>query len=329
MAYVRRHVHSILLHLSLIPLAICLFILLPNRGPWEHDVARSLRLGVSALRISLPVFLALEEGLFRRHGLDVQLRVYDTAQPMIDDLVLDRLDAAGFAAYPIVFLASQRARRPLRLVTSLIEDRQHRISYGLTRRGSGLRFPRDARGKKIGILPTVAYRRWLQAILESNGLDSQTVTVIPVEPPLQAQTLASGAVDFLFTNDPMATAMIQRGVADIADDGPPCATHLRDPFPFGTFVLSGALSEDRTDVAQRIVAALDEAIVRTNTDPTAARRAMAKYLRPEERAWVEYYPPSRYLTSSETSASTLTEEIDRERALGILERRPNVRSWSR
>src|SRR5208283_1233650 len=55
-----------------------------------------LMIGVSTLRISLPVFVAAEHGLFAKHGLDVELRRFETAQPLADELAAGRLDAGGY-----------------------------------------------------------------------------------------------------------------------------------------------------------------------------------------------------------------------------------------
>lgn len=294
-----------------------------DRGRPGHVV-----LGVSKLRISQPVFVAAERGLFARHGLDVELRVYETAQPLADDVMRGAVDAGGYVAYPIAFLASQHATRPPHAVTELVEDRDHRLSYVLARPGSGLRFPRDAGGRRIGILPTVAYRRWLDAILRAAGHDPASVTAIPVQPALQAQTLVEGGVDLLFTGDPMATAMLARGLAEIADDGAPCATRLGEPYHFGTFLLTGELVAERPDDAARLVAALDDAIEQMRAEPGAGPAAMAGYLRPEERAVVGRYPPTRFATSREVARDALAAEVARERALAIIDAAPRVEPWS-
>ena len=300
---------------------------------WGMEPARrasldEVSLGVSALRISLPLFLAAQRDLFTRHGLRVTLRTYPTAQPMVDDVTLGRIDAAGFAAWPIVLLASSRARVAPRAATALEEDEAHRVSYVLGPRGGRLRFPADAVGRRIGVLPTVAYRRWLPAVLRAAGVDPATVVVVPVEPALQAQTLARGGVDMMFTNDPMATAMIARGVAEVIDDGPPCATRLGSPFGFGTFVLAGAFAARSPGAAERLVDAVDEAILLARADPAAARAAMAPYLRPEERPFIDLYPPSRYRTSVEVR-DPVTAEIARARALGIVDREVTVLAFLR
>lgn len=284
--------------------------------------------GVSVLRISLPVFVAAEHGLFRKHGLDVTLRRYETAQPMLEEVIDGRIDAGGFVAYPIVTLASQNASRPPLVATALMEDADHRLSYALARHGSALRFPRDVRGKSIGILPTVAYRKWLEAILHAAGIAPDEVRIVPIAPALQAQVLAGGGVDFLFTNDPAATGMLVAGVADLVDDGPPCPRWLGSPFAFGTFALSRRLTEEQPEVAAALVAAIDDAIAEVNRDPAAAVAAMLPYLPPEERPAASHYPAAHYQSSTEAGPSVLDAELERELTLGILARRPGVATWS-
>ncbi|MEI8254210.1 MAG: ABC transporter substrate-binding protein [Deltaproteobacteria bacterium] len=289
--------------------------------------SRRLVVGASALRISLPVFVAARDGLFRAHGLDVEVRTYNTAQPMMDDVALGHIDAGGYVAYPIVFLASRRAARPPRVVTSLVEDRDHRLSYVLGRPGAGLHFPADARGKRIGILPTVAYRRWLIAILATVGITPEQVTIVPVEPALQNQMLRDNGIDMLFTNDPMATAILATNAGEIIDDGPPCSQRLGDPFAFGTFVMSGLFVEQSPDLARRLAEALSDAVARVRADPAGARRAMVGYIRPEEQPYVDRYPPSRYLDVPEFGPTQLAAEFAHNRQLGILTQDPSVQAW--
>ncbi len=284
-------------------------------------------LGVSALRISLPVFVAMHDSIFRAHGLDVELHPYPTAQPMMDDLALGRLDAAGYVAFPIALLASSRARMPLRVATTLVEDATHRLSYVLAARASGLHFPADAGGKRIGILPTVAYRRWLLALLAAAQVDIRSVTIVPLDPSFQADALRTHGVDLLFTNDPVATAILRSQVGEIVDDGPPCALRLGSPFVFGTFALGRDFVVQHPAVARRLVDALDEAIARIEGDQTSARHAMLPFVRPEDRASVDAYPPARYLPSSHLDARALGAEIQHERDLGILDRTPRVLAW--
>jgi NitT/TauT family transport system substrate-binding protein len=261
-------------------------------------------IGVSTLRISLPVFVAEQQGLFAKHGVDAEVRRYDTAQPLADELAAARIDAGGYVAFPILF--GPGAPPPnVRVVTAIVEDAGHPLSYLLVKKGSGLRGVPALRGRRIGILPTAAYRRWLEAILRQDGLRPEDVTIVPVAPPLEVDTLAGGGVDALFTGDPMATATIARGLAEPATDTPDVPRVLGEPFLFGTFALTEDFAKNHPTQARGLVDALDEAIALITADPAVGKAAMKPYVRETERPFVDRYPNARYLRSGEISAAQL------------------------
>jgi NitT/TauT family transport system substrate-binding protein len=174
-------------------------------------------IGVSTLRISLPVFVAEQHGLFVKHGIDAEVRRFDTAQPLADELGAARIDAGGYVAFPILFGPGAPPPR-VRVFTAIVEDAGHPLSYLLVKKGSGLRGVGALRGRRIGILPTAAYRRWLEAILRHDGLLPEDVSIVPLAPAQEVEALAGGGVDALFTGDPMATAALARGLAEQATD---------------------------------------------------------------------------------------------------------------
>jgi ABC-type nitrate/sulfonate/bicarbonate transport system substrate-binding protein len=287
----------------------------------------SITVGISALRISQPLFVASRERLFARRGLSVRVQSFATAQPLLDEVALGRIDVGGFVAWPIVLLGASRAPAPVHVATNMIEDDTHRVSYALAQRGSRLRFPRDLPGRRVGVLPTIAYRRWLVAIARAASVSPASFSIVPVDPSMQSAALASGAVDLLFTNDPMATAMIQRGVAEVVDDGPPCARRLSPSFSFATVAMSDGFVRRSPSATRRFVAALDDAIAAIQRDPSLARRAMTPFLREIDRPFVDHYPIGAYASSAQ-SARALADAVDSARRLQIFEGTPNVRAWS-
>lgn len=259
---------------------------------------RPVIIGVSALRISLPVFVASEHGLFARHGLDVELRRFDTAQPLPDELAAGRLDAGGYVAFPILFGPTAPAVR-LRVLTAVVEDTTHPLTWLLVRKGSGIHGTAALRGRRIGILPTVAYEQWLEAVLRHDGVEPGAPTILPIAPGLEIDALERGGIDALFTGDPMATAALARGVAEPATDTPDVPRVLGDPFLFGTFAVTEELATSRPEAARSLREALDEAIGILEADPSQGTHAMAAYVRDSERPFLERYPPTRFLRSNE------------------------------
>src|SRR4051812_31419489 len=114
-----------------------------------------LEIGYSALRISLPIFVAQERGIFAKHGLVVQLRRYDTAQPLMQALAEKKIDLGGYTALPISYSAIIRSHEKLVFITAMIEDHDHRISYLLRKKTPNGGLPliksiADLRGRRIG-----------------------------------------------------------------------------------------------------------------------------------------------------------------------------------
>lgn len=272
----------------------------------EHVVV-----GVSLLRISQPVFVASERGLFSKRGLDVELRRFDTAQPLADELAAGRIDAAGYVALPILF-SREGGPPPARVATAILEDDAHPLSLLLVKPESTWSSVSDLAGKTVGILPTLAYRQWLSAVLKHHQVDMATVTITPLAPQLQLEALANGGIDALFTGDPMASAGIARGVARPLSAGAVVPRALGEPFFFGTFAVSNALVSSRPQVAASLVAALDEAIALIAADEQVGRTALAKVVRESDRAWVARAPPTKYLSSASVQPEALDHALGRE-----------------
>ena len=266
-------------------------------------------IGVSTLRISLPVFVAEQHGLFAKHGIDAEVRRYDTAQPLANELGAGRIDAGGYVAFPILFGPGAPPPK-VRVFTAIVEDAAHPLSYLLVKKGSGLRGVNALRGRRIGILPTAAYRRWLEAILRHDGLKLEDVSIVPLAPSLEADALAGGGVDALFTGDPMATAALARGLAEPATDTPDVPRVLGDPFLFGTFAVTEDLALKHPEQARALADALDEAITMIAADPAVGTAAMKPYVREAERPFVDRYPAARYLRSGEISAAQLDRALE-------------------
>lgn len=266
-------------------------------------------IGVSTLRISLPVFVAEQHGLFVKHGIDAEVRRFDTAQPLADELGAARIDAGGYVAFPILFGPGAPPPR-VRVFTAVVEDAGHPLSYLLVKKGGGLRGVAALRGRRIGILPTAAYRRWLEAILRHDGLRPEDVSIVALAPSLEVDALAGGGADALFTGDPMATAALARGLAEPATDTPDVPRVLGDPFLFGTFAVTEEFAQKHPAQTRALAAALDEAIAMLSADPAVGTAAMKPYVRESERPFVDRYPAARYLRSGEISAAQLDRALE-------------------
>lgn len=271
-----------------------------------------VRVGYPVLRISLPVFIAKEKGFFDKHGVNVELVRFDTAQPMMDALVGGSLDVGGYCALPITFSAMVRSKTPLVFISAMMEDDQHPISILLVKKDSGLKSINDLEGKRIGILPTRAYEVWLKQVLAANGVDPTSVVIQQIPPPQQAAALASGSVDALFTNDPASTAAQALGAGENLLPGRAIVpeTTAIQPFYFGSFNITKSFADAHPDTVRRISLALDEAIDFLIQKPDEAKKTMETYLPKEQHALIAKFPDSLFKKTNDTKQSHLDAMLD-------------------
>ena len=83
--------------------------------------------------------MAHEKKIFQKHGLDVRLKVYDTAQPLMQALVEGKVDVAGYTALPITFNGMLRSDKKLYFLTTMIEDSRppDQLSFAIEDPGRG------------------------------------------------------------------------------------------------------------------------------------------------------------------------------------------------
>lgn len=288
-----------------------------------------LVIGYSRLRISLPLFVAQQNGIFAKHGLKVQLLEYDTAQPLMQALVEGKIAVGGYTAFPITFNGMLRSGKKLIFLTLLVEDQKHRLSYLLRRKvqepqHQSINNIADLKGKRVGILPTIAYKAWLAAILRFNGVNPADVAAQPIEPELEVQALSSGGVDALFTGDPAATVAIAKGVGEFISNKVEVPEVFGEPFPFGSFNVSKDWADSHPELLERLVAALNEAIIFVNTHPADAKQNMKPYMPDAFKPYVDLFPDARYLTTDESDEKILLDEAKRELDIGIIKQPMNL-----
>lgn len=284
------------------------------------ETSTDVKIGYSALRISLPIFVAAQKGFFSKEGLNVTLERFDTAQPMMESLVAGNIQMAGYTALPITYSAMLRSRTPLYFTTALLEDQHHRLSYLIvpSQAPKGFKLS-DLKGKRIGILPTVAYKVWLEEILKAGHVLPQDVSIVQINPALSVSALQSGQVDALFTNDPAATTILRKGVGRLLSEKVELPSIFGEPFLFGSFNIRKDFADQNLDVSKKIIRALDRSIQFVMTHEKEAKEIMKQYLPDPQKPFVDYYPNAFYQKSTQTNPLQFQRAADQYRKLGIID----------
>jgi len=265
-----------------------------------------LTIGYSELKISLPLLVAYEEKLFLKYKLDnIELRAYSNAQSLMDDLSSHKIHLGGYTALPIAFSAMGKTK--LLFIGGIYESDEYPISFLLVRKENNeINSIEDLKGKKIGILPTKAYRIWIETILKKEGLSLSDIAIIDVENEKHEEYLKSKEIDALFTNDPMASNIIAEGIGVRLSEKAlvPHATGIH-PFYFGSFNITSQFAKNNTDIVRKITLALDEAILIIAKNPYIVEKSLTKYLH-MSKEFIETLTNTNFKTSKNVSNNDLS-----------------------
>lgn len=303
---------------------ILLFVSCDNSKQTNNGGLKEVEIGYSRLRISLPVFVAKEKGIFEKNGIDAKLTMFETAQPLMQALVAGKIDVGGYTALPITYNGMIRSKKELYFVTTMEEDSLHRISYLLRKKrengqSAEIGSIEDLKGKTIGILPTSAYKAWISEILRANGVDPEKDVVIQqIAPPQQLQALKSGGVDALFTNDPAATTALVSGVAESINNFVEVPKYIMSPFPFGSFNVSKEWGDQNPELFLGIIKSLNEAIDYIESHQKDAKLSMQPYLPEQFKDDVLKYPDVEYDRTDESDDAVYIEIAKRYFQMGII-----------
>lgn len=162
---------------------------------WAAAVrAEPIRIAYSGVSASgTPVWLAKEEGIFAKHGLEADLVAVRSAPIQVSALVSNEVQFVRGSASSMLSAAAQGAK--LKIIMSLFAER---ASYDFLV-GPSITKPSDLRGKKVGVQDFSGLLWSLTMLsLREMGLDPQrdNISIQAIgDSTVIAQSLASGIID--------------------------------------------------------------------------------------------------------------------------------------
>ena len=145
------------------------------------------------------MYIAEDRGFFSDNGLAVTVREYDPPSLAIRDVAAGKLDLAGSSEYPVVLNVFAG---PNFSIIARYDATQ--TVYLTARKDRGIANISDLRGKKIGVPKGTIAEFYLSRFLTLNGMDTQEVMTVDVQPPQFADAIGSGKIDALICWQPHA-----------------------------------------------------------------------------------------------------------------------------
>ena len=217
-------------------------------APVRAEPIRVAYSGVSAA--GTPLWLAKEEGIFAKHGLEADLVTVRSAPLQVTALVSNEVQFVRGSASSMLTAAAQGAK--LKILFSLFAER---ASYDFLVAPS-ITNPRDLRGKKIGVQDFSGLLRSLTMLsLREMGLDPQrdNINIQAIgDSTVIAQSLATGIIDAAALDKLQSVRLQGRGIKVLYDLS-------RIPFPSSPFMSADAYIQKNPQAIENFIKALIEA----------------------------------------------------------------------
>jgi ABC-type nitrate/sulfonate/bicarbonate transport system substrate-binding protein len=257
------------LRMGLLKLLVFLVIAGIANPAWAQET-KKIRFAVSVPPHYLPIWLAKDQGLFSKYGLDVEVIWIRSGAVATLGIVSGQLQLSAAGAESVVAARAQGADIEL-LACPLDAD----LVYFIAR--PEIKSPEQLKGKATGVTRLgTSIHFYMRAALKHLGLDPEkdmTILQLGTGPDIAA-ALESGRIAgaaFAYRN---ALPFLQRGWPVLVD-----LTKIGLKYPPSCVVSSRSFVRANPDTVDRFMKAYTEAIHVIKTNPALAKRVYAKEYR--------------------------------------------------
>ncbi|MBI4587699.1 MAG: aliphatic sulfonate ABC transporter substrate-binding protein [Candidatus Rokubacteria bacterium] len=163
---------------------------------------------LSTISMAPAPLTAVSNGLFAKHGLNVEMRWFLTGPEIIQSLGAGELDIGIVGNAPAI--SALAAGVPLKIV-SVGMGGGARESL-LVRVNDPAQRLEDLKGRKVGLVAGSDAEMFLRTQLKARGLKFQDVTIINVKPTEQPAALQLGQVDAVYAWEPTPALIVVKGI---------------------------------------------------------------------------------------------------------------------
>ena len=249
-----------------------------------------IQIGCTATSDCASAMLAVDEGIFRKHGLDVEMVLIGINSNIPAAIISGSIQIGG----PTSTTFLQAADGGLDLVAVSGASVMNRVSNqaiaAFVRNGVSITEPKDFVGKKVGApglgaFLHVLFVKWLV----EKGVDPKAVNFVEVTFPTMADIIKSGGVDVVLTAEPFVTRMTNAAIGTV---GVRYAAELARTEPIIFYAAARDWAETNPDTVKKFRDAIAEAAPIVNSDRDKASASIAKFTK-QPLELVKANPPNQ------------------------------------
>jgi NitT/TauT family transport system substrate-binding protein len=261
------------------------------------EAAPELRIAVSHTPMSLPLYVAQENGYFAAEGIEVRWTDCLGGHRCLQGVFDGQQDLATASELPVMFNAFGRTDHAI-IATFVSTADDLKL---VTRPDSGVSAPADLAGKKLGAVAGTSSQYFLDLYLLGAGVDPRGLQIVPLQPEQTLDALRSGRVDAVAIWEPYAYLALQGlgpGAKVVATGGGYIET-------FNLVARTSLLDERAADLA-RLLRAVERAEQFIEQRPADAKGILRRRLQLDQRFIDWVWPGLAYrLTLDQSLISTM------------------------
>src|SRR5256885_5180260 len=163
----------------------------------------------------LPMVVGVEKGFFKKHGVDVHLKVVNTGSDMVAAMQKREVQIGDMSV--TTFLKARHGGDPFRVI-GIIQNDATRSNADeplaiVARKDSGIRPGNieDLKGKRVGLAQAQTSDEYFKMVLSRRGMKYEDVTIVNImAPPALAPALKDGKVDAVVSWEPFNSVVLEQ-----------------------------------------------------------------------------------------------------------------------
>ena len=223
-----------------------------------------------------PGFIAVDDGLFKKRGLDVEFKLVPL-NPQIPAALQSESAQVGGTTTPVQIQAVDGGLDLVAIAASGVTRKGLDLAAVVARAEAPIATAKAFEGKKVGApglgaFLHVLFRHWLL----DNGADYKKITFVEVGFPQHLDVLKGGTVDAVISGEPTVSRMVAAGVGKVSTY---FTDNLKGELPIITYVVTRKWLTANPKAAQAFQEAIAEATAIANKDHERVRAAVGKYIK--------------------------------------------------
>ena len=218
-----------------------------------------IKVGAATATDHAPVFVAVERGIFPKHGLDAKVNMFETGQENINNLLSGNQDL--YVGGTVPFLVGVSNGMPLMLIGHLHGD-PNRTEYAdnesiVAGPKAGIKVGdiKALKGKRIGTVQGSGAEAYVVGMLTQNGMKASDVTLRNLKPSELVTALRTEQVDAITIWEPWGSTAITQVPGSVRVSAGGCQS-CYDP---GVIITTRKVIAEKPEVLRRFMVAFAEA----------------------------------------------------------------------